>query len=678
MYKKTVSGMMLILLLIGLFSLAINVRPAKGAWTGTVYIRADGSIDPPDAPIITCDNATYTLTDDIISLSNGIIVERSNIVIDGANQKIEGPATYESTGISLIGITNVTIKNINIIKFGDGILLNNCSKNRIFGNNIIAIKDGISLNNSSTNLIYKNNISVLDYGIRLSYFSSNNRISQNVIRSSWFSGIGVFGFSNSNVINANNVVDSYEGIRLMHSSNNTISGNNITNNRYGIWFSHSTNNTVIGNNITANDYDGIVLCDSSTNNIISKNTIAANNGFGILLDYSSSNSIRENSIMANNWDGISLHCSFKNIISGNSIMANDLFGIGLIDSSNNEVIGNNLTNNECGIGLVDSLYNNISNNRINNFGVKDGIYSIDSGVNFIVHNDINNCKNGILLSNSNYTSIIGNKITHSYSKGIYLFSSFGNEFFDNYLFSNKIGILLNESLENRIYHNNFINNEIQAEILSSPFNDWDDGYPSGGNYWSDYTGVDLYSGPFQNETGSDGIGDTPYIIDSHNIDRYPLMNPLGEIPAPVPSVINATVDIDPKALNLRSRGKWITAYIELPEGYDVGNINVTSIMLNDTIPVYLMDVPAPKPVPTVIGDHDDDGILDLMVKFDRAELTSYILTNVDIIKFFEERFMTITLTLTGKLNDGTPFQGSITITVIMPILICGRHGIYPI
>jgi PKD repeat protein len=37
----------------------------------------------------------------------------------------------------------------------------------------------------------------------------------------------------------------------------------------------------------------------------------------------------------------------------------------------------------------------------------------------------------------------------------------------------------------------------------------------------------LFSGPYQNETGSDGIGDTPYVIDENNLDRYPLMNPWG-------------------------------------------------------------------------------------------------------------------------------------------------------
>jgi len=124
-----------------------------------------------------------------------------------------------------------------------------------------------------------------------------------------------------------------------------------------------------------------------------------------------------------------------------------------------------------------------------------------------------------------------------------------------------------------------------------------------------------------------------------------------------PAMLSASVDIKPDTLNLRSRGKWVTGYIELPEGYSVSDINVSTILLNDTIPA---DIEAP----IAIGDYDDDGIPDLMVKFDRAEVTSYILANVNMTKLFEERFMTITLTITGYLNDGTPFQGGDTNKVI--------------
>jgi parallel beta-helix repeat protein len=75
--------------------------------------------------------------------------------------------------------------------------------------------------------------------------------------------------------------------------------------------------------------------------------------------------------------------------------------------------------------------------------------------------------------------------------------------------------------QNFIFHNNFFNNT-NSFIYQASGNIWDDGYPSGGNYWSHYSGTDLYKGPYQNETGSDGIGDVSYRIGTDQ-DRYPLM-----------------------------------------------------------------------------------------------------------------------------------------------------------
>jgi fibronectin type 3 domain-containing protein len=87
------------------------------------------------------------------------------------------------------------------------------------------------------------------------------------------------------------------------------------------------------------------------------------------------------------------------------------------------------------------------------------------------------------------------------------------------------GFYLDSSSNNSIYHNNIINNTIQAfDNMNNNF--WNDTYPSGGNYWSDYDGVDLNSSPAQDVPPPDGIGDTSYIIDADSQDYYPLMEPI--------------------------------------------------------------------------------------------------------------------------------------------------------
>jgi parallel beta-helix repeat protein len=112
--------------------------------------------------------------------------------------------------------------------------------------------------------------------------------------------------------------------------------------------------------------------------------------------------------------------------------------------------------------------------------------------------------------------------------GIHLSSSSNdNRIFSNHVLMNDIGVNLTTASNNMVYHNNF-NNNIEQAYDGSGNNLWDDGYPSGGNHWSDYFGFDNYKGPFQNVIGSDGIGDIPYIIISGGagaIDNYPLMEP---------------------------------------------------------------------------------------------------------------------------------------------------------
>jgi hypothetical protein len=105
--------------------------------------------------------------------------------------------------------------------------------------------------------------------------------------------------------------------------------------------------------------------------------------------------------------------------------------------------------------------------------------------------------------------------------------------------------------------------------------------------------------------------------------------------------------VHPESLNVKSNGRWVTALIELPEGFNAQDINISTIMLNETIPAELR--------PIEIGGQQ------LMVKFDRAMLEQYILGSGNPA----EKFTMVSLTVTGRFNDGTRFVGTDTIKAIM-------------
>lgn len=112
--------------------------------------------------------------------------------------------------------------------------------------------------------------------------------------------------------------------------------------------------------------------------------------------------------------------------------------------------------------------------------------------------------------------------------------------------------------------------------------------------------------------------------------------------------ITVNVEYCPRTLNLKSEGKWITAFIELPKELDAYNVDAASIMLNGTI----------------LADkvHVEDSHL-LVVKFSRAEVIELIKDLLEKIDF-QCIGTEVSLTLTGKFTDGQTFQGNNTISVI--------------
>jgi parallel beta-helix repeat protein len=277
------------------------------------------------------------------------------------------------------------------------------------------------------------------------------------------------------------------GVDLSDRSNVTIKDTEIKAFIYGIDLSWSSLCRISGNRVADNLYGGVWL-DGASSNVVSGNSITANNQYGIYLWYSPNNIISENNVAKNVADGIIVGVSSNDTISRNYIAENGA-GIYLFGVDNSTISGNNIsTNDEHGIWLEWSSSNSVSGN---------------------------------IVTNNRYGILLYCKWGHG---------SPNNNIFENDITANECGIQLYNSSDNFLCHNDFIDNADQVYSENS-VNVWDDGYPCGGNYWSDYSDVDLQSGLGQDEVGSDGIGDLPYEINGGNEDRYPLMGPFNTFDA---------------------------------------------------------------------------------------------------------------------------------------------------
>jgi len=191
---------------------------------------------------------------------------------------------------------------------------------------------------------------------------------------------------------------------------------------------------------------------------------------------------------------------------------------------------------DTGVGIGTAGFSTTSSNiTIRNITIKGFYYGIILGYssnNTVSGNNITANHFGVIVEFSADNTLFRNDMTNN-EYGVYLGYALWNIVSGNDITNNTRGICLNNSLNNTVFHNNFVGNskQVDPDVPSFYNNFWDNGYASGGNYWDTYLGVDLYNGPFQNETGGDGIGDTPYTIDLDNVDHYPLMFPwrLGDI-----------------------------------------------------------------------------------------------------------------------------------------------------
>lgn len=225
----------------------------------------------------------------------------------------------------------------------------------------------------------------------------------------------------------------------------------------------------------------------------------------------------------------------------NNTMRNATRGVGYDNSENGSFENNEIS--ECSQGFDIAL--GASNFTLfnNTFMANDMGVRIRSSSNVTVLNNTigGSMTDGLTIRMSSQVDVIGNNVSYSGGNGIYVYDSDNVTAVSNDIVSSaSSGLKLALSDDVYIFGNRFIDNFIQGEDDSTS-RYWNASYPTGGNYWSDYNGIDRYSGPNQNEPGPDGIGDMAYGIGSGAADIYPLIwSP--NLDAQPPRILNVTLN----------------------------------------------------------------------------------------------------------------------------------------
>lgn len=280
---------------------------------------------------------------------------------------------------------------------------------------------------------------------------------------------------------------------FVEGKNCNINENNIVGNYYGIYLSNASNNRLRGNIMAGNTHNFAVWAQSRS---------------GFMNDIDTSNKVNGKPVYY--W-----------IDERDTAVSTDAGYVALINCTNITVKNLSLTNNKEGVLLAFTERAEISENNITDN--QDGIWVYRSFNNTIWGNSATaNLRFGIGLWNSSSNSISRNNIVDNGGKGIMLEDCADyNHIAGNTVSLNDYALWLSGSGNNKIFHNNFINNTYPVGLFESFNNTWDNGYPFGGNYWSDYTGID---------SDHDAIGDFPYMVtpptsppELNEFDNYPLM-----------------------------------------------------------------------------------------------------------------------------------------------------------
>jgi hypothetical protein len=499
-----------------------------------------------------------------IYYSDGISVGESSSPTPG----VDGASLYDDVNISFVGVNfsgsgdgilatycdGVLIENSELFDDASGVVAELSNNLTILGSDLAGGNNGLYADDTTSISVQDSNLSRANYPLNLTDDTRDVSVGASDLDNAQFDGAYLNGVSNVSIQGstvrsaANDAVYAVNTQGLVISSTN-LSGSPARPGLAGIATTDDTGTTLFNDSLewmTSPVVDvgsfGLRILGSDLSNVsdggtgvsltddqqvqVANSSFFNDSGNGVTADTVTDLTVQDSDFDDLQENGVALEGAIQASLLDNSFNEEGGNGVFLVYSQTFEASGNTMNNDSyafflSNVGDVVLVNNTALADQNGGLAASDLSDVLFAGNNF--SNDSSADTTTITLLDTTGLSFIGNILEDDF-EGLLLSGTSDGTIVGNGFQSDNISFDFDGVVQALVYHNDFLADQ-GWEILDVPLLAWDDGYPVGGNYWSNYTGVDQFSGPGQNLPGADGLGDTPFVLDAADSDYYPLMTP---------------------------------------------------------------------------------------------------------------------------------------------------------